>query len=329
MSIPSSPSERAAQPSREAIPPAGAAEAPSRLSAVRFLQPLLPGLLVALVLGLVAGWVAGGLGDPLARNPVLVAMLLGLLMGNTLGCPESLKPGLVFVRRYLLRFAIVLVGFRVTATLMVDLGWAPILIATSELVLVLVVLYWAAVRLLRMDRDLALLVAIGSAVCGAAAILAAASTARLRADKAALAVTMITLAGTVALLTYPVAFLGGMLPGLDDDAYGIFVGASIYELAQVYGASYAVSELALNTATLVKLVKVLLLFPLLFLLAWWWRRRGHAETDTSKVAFPWFVLGFVAVMLFNTVVTLPPQRGYRACERRPGDVLIHRPRAGR
>ena len=70
----------------------------------------------------------------------------------------------------------------------------------------------------------------------------------------------------MALLLYPVAFMGDWLPGLDDRFYGVFVGASIYELAQVYGASFAVSEGALNTATLVKLSKVLMLVPLLVVL---------------------------------------------------------------
>ncbi|HYS15226.1 MAG TPA: putative sulfate exporter family transporter, partial [Burkholderiaceae bacterium] len=76
----------------------------------------------------------------------------------------------------------------------------------------------------------------------------------------------------MALLVYSIGFLGGWLPGQDDDRYGIFVGASIYELAQVYGASFAVSELALNTATLVKLTKVLMLIPLLLAIGWWRRR---------------------------------------------------------
>ena len=80
------------------------------------------------LLAFAAGWIAGGLGEPLARNPVLVAMLFGLLIGNTFGCPEALKPGLDFTRRYLLRLAVVLIGFRITVRLLVDLGAAPIAI---------------------------------------------------------------------------------------------------------------------------------------------------------------------------------------------------------
>jgi uncharacterized integral membrane protein (TIGR00698 family) len=263
----------------------------------------LPGLIIAALLAFAANGLAGGLGDPLARNPLLVAMLLGLIIGNAFGCPERLRPGLQFTTRYVLRLAVVLVGFRITARLLVDLGAGPVLIAAAELCLVLLGVFWIAHKVFKLDREFSLLLAAGSAICGAAAILSVASLSRIRTQQAAIAITVITLFGTVALFLYPVAFLGGYLPGLDDDRYGIFVGASIYELAQVYGAGFAISELALNTATLVKLTKVLMLIPLLLALGYF-MRRSQRKSDTVA-SFPWFVLGFVAVMLFNSAITLP------------------------
>jgi uncharacterized integral membrane protein (TIGR00698 family) len=288
----------------------------------------------AAVLAIVAGWIAGGLGDPLARNPVLVAMLFGLLLGNALRCPERILPGLDFTKRYLLRLAVALVGLRVTVGLMADLGIAPLAIAAIELVVVLIVLRWIAIRIFKLDRDLALLIAAGTAICGAAAILAVAALMRTRDQLAGIAVALITLAGTVALLAYPEAFLAGWLPGLDDHLYGVFVGASIYELAQVYGASYAISEGALNTATLVKLSKVVLLIPLLLVLdllrrvdfgqvARMLRAMVQAPTTPANpnsdvspapgtqrarvaIQVPWFIIAFVALMLLNSAITLNP-----------------------
>jgi uncharacterized integral membrane protein (TIGR00698 family) len=266
-----------------------------------------PGVGLAAALAVVAGWVAGGLGEPLARNPVLVAMLLGLLLGNTFGCPEVLKPGLDFTKRYLLRLGVVLVGFRITLHLFSELGVVPIGIAAAELVTVFVVLRWVAVRVFKLDDELALLVAAGSAICGAAAILCVAALTRAREQHAGIAIALITLAGTLALLVYPVAFVAGALPGIDDRQFGTFVGASIYELAQVYGASFAVSEGALNTATLVKLSKVLMLIPMLLILGGLRRRKDRAEAAKAPIPFPWFVLGFIAVMLLNSSFTLHPQ----------------------
>src|ERR1700754_3096941 len=91
--------------------PAGAGlwQAPAKT-----IRAMLPGIVLAALLALVAGWIAGGLGEPLSRNPVLVAMLFGLLIGNSFACPEILRPGLDFTKRYLLRFAVVLIGFRIT-----------------------------------------------------------------------------------------------------------------------------------------------------------------------------------------------------------------------
>jgi uncharacterized integral membrane protein (TIGR00698 family) len=266
----------------------------------------LPGIAAAAMLALAALWIAGGLGEPLARNPVLVAMLFGLVVGNTLVVPERLRPGLDFTKRYLLRLAVVLVGFRISVGLLIDLGWVPLLVAATELIVVLVVLRWIARKVFKLEADLALLIAAGSAICGAAAILSVAALTRAKDPHAGIAIALITVCGTLALLLFPVAFLGGWLPRLDERSYGVFVGASIYELAQVYGASFAVSEGALNGATLVKLSKVLMLLPLLLVLGLWQRGRDGRQS-LPPAPWPWFIAGFVAVMLFNSALTPHPQ----------------------
>ena len=268
-------------------------------------RSLLPGVGLAAAVATIAGWVAGGLGEPLAHNPVLVAMLVGLLIGNCFDSPPALKPGLDFTKRYLLRLGVILVGLRITVGLVGALGIAPIAIGAIELLVVILVLRWIAVRWFGLDGELALLVAAGSAICGAAAILCVAALTRAREQNAGIAIALITLAGTVALLLYPVLFAAGLMPGFDDRLYGIFVGSSIYELAQVYGASFAVSEGALNTATLVKLSKVLMLLPTLLVLGAL-RRRSDGAANTP-LPFPWFIVGFIAVMLLNSSITLHPQ----------------------
>jgi uncharacterized integral membrane protein (TIGR00698 family) len=237
---------------------------------------------------------------------VLVSMLLGLLLGNVFGCPEPLRPGLDFTKRYLLRIGIVLLGFRITLVLLSDLGMGPIMIAAVELVLVLGLVRWVAVHVFRLDPPLALLVAVGSSVCGAAAILSVASLSKGRERHAGVAIAVVTMAGTVALLLYPIGFLAGYMPGLDERGFGMAVGASIFEQAQVYGASFAVSEGALNIATLVKLSKVVMLIPLLLVFGFVQRRQAMDEAR-GRLPIPWFVLVFLAVLIFNSVVTVHPQ----------------------
>ena len=271
----------------------------------------LPGVVVAGGLAQAAGWIAGGLGDPLARNPVLVAMLFALLLGACFACPAALRPGLDFTKRYLLRLGVMLLGFRITVALLADLGWVPITVAALELVTVLLVVRVVAVRVFKIDASLALLIATGAAVCGAAAILSMATLTRAREQQAGVAITLITVAGTLALLIYPVAFMAGWMPGLDDRSFGVMVGASIFELAQVYGASYSVSDGALNAATLVKLSKVVMLIPLLVVFGVLQSTKtsspAGAATAKTRIPIPWFVFGFIAVLLFNSAVTLQPQ----------------------
>jgi len=150
-----------------------------------------------------------------------------------------------------------------------------------------------------------LLIAVGSAVCGATAILSVAAMTCAKEAHAGIAIALITLSGTLALLLYPVAFLGAWLSALDERLYGIFVGSSIYELAQVYGASFTVSEGALNTASLVKLSKVLMLLTLLLGLGLW-RRRQDAAAQLPPTPCPWFIAGVVVVVAFKSNVTLHP-----------------------
>ena len=266
----------------------------------------LGGVAAAAGLALAAGWIAAGLGDPLARNPVLVAMLVGLAIGLTFGCPVALRPGLDFTKRTLLRVGIVLLGFRITAALLVDLGPVPIAIAAIELGLVLLAVRWVARRVFGLDADLALLVAAGSAICGAAAILSFASMRKERERFAGPAVTLITLAGTAALLAYPLMYARNWLPGLDERGFGVTVGASIFELAQVYGASASVSDDALNVATLVKLTKVLMLIPVL-IVAGWGDARQRDPGQRRRVPIPWFIVGFLVVLAANSTFTIHPQ----------------------
>lgn len=270
------------------------------------LRDKVPGVGVAAGLALAVGWMAGGMGDPLARNPVLVAMLFGLVLGSFFECPQRLRPGLDFTKTHLLRLGVILLGFRITAALLADLGWLPITIAAAVLAITLLVVGLAAKRLFKLDANLALLIAVGAAVCGAAAILSVAAMSRSRAQSVGIAIALITVTGTLALLVFPVAFNAGWMPGLDERGFGMAVGASIFELAQVYGASYAVSEGALNTATLVKLSKVVMLIPLLLILAAL-RRYFVRDTTHARIPIPWFVLGFVAVLAFNSVYDLDPQ----------------------
>ncbi|EPC00410.1 hypothetical protein L861_14145 [Litchfieldella anticariensis FP35 = DSM 16096] len=239
-------------------------------------------------------------------SPLVFALLLGLLVGNL---PFShrlsgVQPGLKFATRWLLRGGIVLFGLSLTMQQIFALGPRVLLLDLLVISTVLVAGYQIGTRLLGMDRETTLLTSAGSAICGAAAVLATETTIRSRPAAASMAVATVVLFGSLAMLVYPLLYpLSGMPEGL----YGIYIGATVHEVAQVVAAGDAVGPEALANAVIVKLVRVLLLVPFLLIVGQWWLRRhaGEAEPAAGKLVIPWFAFGFMAMVGVNSVVVLP------------------------
>ncbi|MDO8413707.1 MAG: putative sulfate exporter family transporter [Gallionellaceae bacterium] len=264
----------------------------------------LPGIAIAALLAGMAVAISTGLGGSLSKSQLLIAVLLGLFIGNVFGRPQMLQPGLQFTIKWLLRLAVILLGFRVTWQDLSGIGFGPIAVAAIVMASTFIFITWSAQKIFRIDRTLALLLAAGSSICGASAILATATLLHARPQQVSLAVTIITLLSTVALFFYPLAYALGYPPEFDPADFGVFTGATIYELAQVIGAGYAVSDLAGITATVVKLSKVVLMVPGLFLLGAWLRRSDGQHTH-SRIPLPLFVFGFLAVVIINSLLALP------------------------
>ncbi len=164
--------------------------------------------------------------------------------------------------------------------------------------------YVIGTRVLGMDRETTLLTSAGSAICGAAAVLATESTIRSRPAATAMAVATVVLFGSLAMLLYPLLY---PLLGMDEGLYGIYIGATIHEVAQVVAAGEAVGPEALANAVIVKLVRVMLLVPFLLIVGQWWLRRHTAVEDRAQggLVIPWFAFGFMAMVVFNSLVDLP------------------------
>ncbi|MBH8579375.1 YeiH family protein [Bisbaumannia pacifica] len=267
---------------------------------------MLPGLLISGLLA-AAGLALAAL-PPLAErgiSPLVIALLLGMVAGNLalgrrLGDPAA---GLAFATRRLLRAGIVLFGLSLTLQQLFALGPWVVVLDLLIMITVLTLGYQLGTRWLGLDRETALLTSTGSAICGAAAILATESTIRARPAATAMAVATVVLFGSLAMLLYPLLYpFSGMSEGL----FGIYIGATLHEVAQVVAAGEAVGPEALANALVVKLLRVMLLVPFLLLLARHWRRpSGHPGTP-STAPVPWFAFGFVAMVGVNSLVSLPP-----------------------
>jgi uncharacterized integral membrane protein (TIGR00698 family) len=250
----------------------------------------------------------------LGLSPLIVGIVAGAIYGNALrdGMPASWASGVNFSARKLLRIAVGFFGLRVSLQEIAQVGLPGLTASVLVVVSTLVIGTWAGVKLMKLDRDTALLTAAGSAICGAAAVLAFESTLQSEPHKSAMAVGSVVLFGTLSMFLYPLAMHLGWLH-LDTLGVGLFFGGTIHEVAQVVGAASNVSPEATHIATIVKMTRVMLLVPVLLVIGMWVNRsRNNGLTDNTgttgtkrKLAIPWFALGFLALVIVNSLHVLP------------------------
>ena len=260
------------------------------------LQGLAPGLGLALLIALLALGIrrASGLA---ALNPVVVALVLGIGIRAAIGAPASLKPGIAYAVRPVLRAAIVLLGLQVTLPQLLSVGAGALALAVAVVALTLPFTIWLG-RLMGVDGPLSQLIGTGTAICGASAIVAANQVARGKEEDVTYALAVITLCGTAAMMLWP--YLAGPL-GLDARAYGLWAGASVHEVVQAVGAAAAGGPEATEVGTITKLARVFLLVPAVLGLGLWVGRGGGGV----KAPVPWFAFGFIGLVILGSELPLP------------------------
>ncbi|TWF54836.1 YeiH family protein [Neorhizobium alkalisoli] len=262
---------------------------------------LLPGLLLT---GAIAAMAFGlrGLTGITVLSPLILSIVIGMLIRNIASVPATFEPGVEFSVKRLLRFGIVLLGLQVTVAQLLTLGGAGILMVALTLASTFIAIRLMG-RVLGIDRALTDLIAAGTSVCGASAVIAANTVVRGKQEHVAYAIACVTLFGTLSMLAYPL--LAAPL-SLDPRAYGLWTGATIHEVGQVVAAAFQGGDLAGQFGTISKLARVVMLAPLIMILAV--SLRSGADTAGGKrlsAPMPWFVIAFVAMMLVNSAVTIP------------------------
>lgn len=276
------------------LAPAVATDAPAALGRERVAEPgRLRGL--AAVAGLVAlAFALAGLVPGL--SPLLWAMGLGLLAAPLVRRAGGAEAGVDFAARSLLRAGVALLGLRIALGDLASLGASGVVLAAATLAVTFGFTVWLG-RRLGVARGATLLIAAGCSICGAAAIAAMRSVTDAEEEDVGRAVAAVGVLGTLAMLLVPV--LGTQVLGLGEERTGMWAGASIHEVAQVTAAGAAISVAALKTATLVKLVRVVLLAPTVALAG-----RG---SRTRATPVPPFVLAFLGLVLVRTAIPLPQE----------------------
>lgn len=244
----------------------------------------------------------------LSLSPMIVGIVLGMLYANSLrnNLPDTWVPGIQFCSKRVLRFGIILYGFRLTFQNVLDVGLPAILI--DAIVVTLTICGGVLVgKLLKMDKDIALLASVGSGICGAAAVLGAESAIKAKPYKTAVAVSTVVIFGTLAMFVYPVLYRNGVFD-LNPQQMGIYTGSTVHEVAHVVGAGNAMGPEVSNSAIIVKMIRVMMLVPVLLVISFFMMRAAMNSGEggsRGKINMPWFAILFLVVIAFNSFNLLP------------------------
>jgi len=239
------------------------------------------------------------------------AIIIAVVYRQIFGYPEALRVGITFSSKKLLRLAIILYGLKLNIDTVFHDGLG--LLARDALVIIFAigVTVWLA-KVFKADKNISLLLGVGTGVCGAAAIAAVAPIVKAKDEDTAIGVGIIALMGTIFAIVY--TLLRPILPLLPIE-YGIWSGISLHELAHVAIAAAPAGEDALAIGLLAKLGRVFLLVPLCFIFIYFMKRKSKGTDEAqNKVDFPWFLVGFILMSVLGSYVfgqSIPMSEGVK------------------
>jgi len=260
---------------------------------------VMPGVLTCITLAMAAAFLSEHYGGPV----MLYALLFGMAF-NFLSEEGRCLAGIELTARTILRFGVALLGVRITIAEVADLGLLPVvtvIVAVTSTILI----GWAIARALGLSREQGLLSGGSVAICGASAAMALSAVLPKTEEserQTILTVVGVTTLSTLAMVIYPALVT---LFGLDDFSAGIFLGGTIHDVAQVVGAGYMISPEAGDVSTLVKLIRVAMLVPAVFLYSMMYRRANAGRGESKIALLPGFLLVFIFFVVINSLGVIP------------------------
>ena len=250
----------------------------------------------------------------LGLSPLVIGIVMGIFYANTLHnqLPEAWETGITFSGKKILRFAIVLYGFRITFQQIMDVGMEGFLVSLIMLSTTFILGTWLGHKIFGMEKDTSMLTASGASVCGAAAVLATEPVLKAEGHKTAIAVSMVVLFGTISMFLYPVLYTAIIEPAqgflhMTPSQFGIYVGGTIHEVAQVVAVPFSIPNAPLdmaNNAVIVKMTRVIMIAPMLIVLGLYLSysaKKEGGDASAVKLVIPWFAVYFIGVAAFNSL----------------------------
>ncbi|MEA0564181.1 YeiH family protein [Lysinibacillus irui] len=262
----------------------------------------LKGILLTLLIALVAKYIAT---FPFFSilGQLVIAIIVGMAWRAAFKVQDTWQVGIAFSSKKLLRLGIILLGMRLNLADIYHAGASVFLIAVINLLFALMVVY-GLTKMLKVDRKLGILTACGTAICGAAAVVAIAPQIKANQKETAVGAAIVALLGTVFTLIYTVLY---SILDLTPTEYGIFAGGTLHEIAHVIAAASAGGNEAIDIAVIVKLTRVALLVPVAIIIGIFYRKMDKSEEKKGFTLsiIPWFILGFLAMSAINSLGIIP------------------------
>jgi uncharacterized integral membrane protein (TIGR00698 family) len=242
-------------------------------------------------------------------SSLTLGIVLGIIAGNSVfsRIATHTDVGVNYAKSTLLKAGIILFGFRITFAQVAGVGWSGLLTDIVMLSGTFIFAIQLGKRVFKLDEQTTILIGAGSSICGAAAVMATEPVIKAQAHKVSVATVVVF--GTLSMFAYPLLF---EYMGMTEHAYGIFIGSTIHEVAQVVAAGSAVSENATDTAVIEKMLRVMMLAPFLLCLSYWQNKKNlkvgsiaNSEGNKSGITIPWFAVLFIATSGVHSLSILP------------------------
>ena len=289
------------------------------------------GIAVVLVGSLLSIWLNGRInvwshGQLHGLSSLTLAILIGMILGNSIypKFAPKLGAGVSYSKAQILRLAIVMYGFKITLTQVASVGFSAVAIDALVLSSTFMITYLLGTKWLKMDKTTTLLIGSGASICGAAAVIAAEPVVKAEPYKVTIAVATVVVFGTLAMVLYPMLYHIGWMSGLlDSNQYGVYIGSTIHEVAQVVVAGDAIGTEAGNTAVVTKMIRVMMLAPFLLILSFFITspNNGGNKADKSSgspllnrlkhIQVPWFAFVFIAMVAVNSLLATSSSTGLK------------------
>ncbi|WFD09215.1 YeiH family protein [Tepidibacter hydrothermalis] len=257
------------------------------------IKKLLPGLLFVFLISIISMFINDGIKHIINLEALTIGIILGIIYNNTFKTSDVLKPGITFSLKTLLKWGIVLLGFKLNFRALMELGPEVVVMIILYVPSVLILSYLLG-KIFKMNNKVAVLLGVGSSICGASAVVAMSSCINAEEDDSIVAVSIINFLGAIGVLVYSTI---AITSGMSNLEYGVWSGISLQGVAHAIAAAFARGDQSGEIGTLVKMGRVVMLVPVSLALSYVFNR-GNKE---SKVKFPMYILYFILAGIISSL----------------------------